>query len=395
MIYLDNAATTQMHEHVVREMLPYLYGDYGNPSALYKAGRTAQEAVRKARKQVADFLHTTPEHIVFTSGGSEGNNMILRGLADHLKDNGKTTIITTPVEHSSVLRVMDYLIKLGFDIRYLPVSTGGSVEIDHLEDYIDDTVGLFSVMYVNNETGAVNPIKEIARVCDAHGILFHSDCVQAAAAFDIDVVDLGVDFITMSAHKVHGPKGIGAVYIRDLRDTPYITPLVIGGKEQEGGLRGGTENVPGIVGFGKACELMKPPENFRPLFLYELSAALAKLHPEKFAGVYVNGTGNIANTILNIEVQGVDAETLVLLMDVNGVAVSAGSACHSHSMEPSHVLKAMGLSDSEARSSVRISASSFQTEKDIVDAAHIMAQCICKLVNMNAEHETQEDNDEG
>ena len=166
---------------------------------------------------------------------------------------------------------------------------------------------------------------------------------------------------------------------------------MIGGKEQEGGLRGGTENVPGIVGFGKACELMKPPEKFRSLFLYELSAALADLNPAKFAGIYVNGTGNIANTILNIEVQGVDAETLILLMDVNGVAVSAGSACHSHSIEPSHVLKAMGLSDSEARSSVRISASSFQTEKDIVDAAHIMAQCICKLVNLNAEHETQEE----
>ena len=391
MIYLDNAATTQMHEYVVREMLPYLYGDYGNPGAIYKMGRTAQEAVRKARKQVADFLHTTPEHIVFTSGGSEGNNMVLRGLADHLKENGKTTIVTTPIEHSSVLRVMDYLIKLGFDIRYLPVSTGGSVDISHIEDYIDDTVGLFSVMYVNNETGAVNQIKEIAQVCDAHGILFHSDCVQAAAAFDIDVEDIGVAFITMSAHKIHGPKGVGAIYIRDLRDTPYITPLVIGGKEQEGGLRGGTENVPGIVGFGKACELMKPPEKFRSLFLYELSAALADLNPAKFAGIYVNGTGNIANTILNIEVQGVDAETLILLMDVNGVAVSAGSACHSHSIEPSHVLKAMGLSDSEARSSVRISASSFQTEKDIVDAAHIMAQCICKLVNLNAEHETQEE----
>lgn len=385
MIYLDNAATTMMHEYVVRDMLPYLYGEYGNPSAIYKFGRTADAAVQKARQQVADFLHTTPEHIIFTSGGSEGNNTILRGVARYLKKIGKPTIVTTPIEHPSCLRVVDSLIKDGFYIRFLPITTQGIVDYTELENYIQDDVGLVSVMWVNNETGAINPVEDIARICHEKGILFHSDCVQAAAAFDINVEDAGFDFITLSSHKLHGPKGVGAIYVRDIENTEIMEPLIIGGQDQEFGRRGGTENVAGVVGFGRACELMEYPQNFRSLFLYELQSALAKYDQNAKYKIYVNGFDNTTGHILNLEIQDVDAETLVLLMDSQGVCISAGSACHSHSVEPSHVLKAMGLSDKEARCSVRISVSSYQSEEDIITAAHIMAGCIYNLIHADTE----------
>lgn len=381
MIYLDNAATTRPHEYVVRDMLPYLYGEYGNPSAVYKHGRKAADAVEGARAKVAKFLRTTPEHIVFTSGGSEGNNMVLRGLTGYLKSTGRQTIVTAPTEHPSVLRTLTSLIKDGFDIRFLPITTQGIVDMSEFDNYIQGDVGLVSVMYVNNETGAVNPVKEIAARCHERGILLHSDCVQAVAAFDVDVTDLELDFATLSAHKIHGPKGVGAVYIRHPK-LHLIDPLIIGGEEQEGGLRGGTENVPGIVGFGTACDLMEEPLNFRTLFLYELSEALKKQGSKH--RVYVNSSDNAVGNILNIEIEGIDAETLILAMDQYDVCLSAGSACHSKSVEPSHVLKAMGLSDEEARSSLRISASSDQTEQDIIDAAHIMAICIDKLDRIEA-----------
>lgn len=376
MIYLDNAATTRAHENVVRDMLPYLYGEYGNPSTLYGLGRKAESAIQKARQQVATFLHTTPDHIVFTSGGSEGNNMVIKGLVEHLQKTGRKTVVFSPTEHPSVLRNVDYLIKCGFYVRYLPVSTQGIVELDEVDNYISDDVGFMSVMYVNNETGAINPIKEIAEKCHNCGILLHSDCVQAAAAFDVNVADLNVDFATMSAHKIHGPKGVGAVYIRD-PELNLLDPLVIGGEEQEGGLRGGTENVAGIVGFGTACTVMEKPLDIRAPFLYELSEALNKLESQHH--IYINSSDNAVGNILNIEIEGVDAETLILMMDQMGVCISAGSACHSKNVESSHVLKAMGLSDVEARSSVRISSSSYQTEKDIIEAAHIMAECIDRL----------------
>lgn len=377
MIYLDNAATTRPHEYVVRDMLPYLYGEYGNPSAVYGFGRNASGAIDTAREKVARFLHTEPEHIVFTSGGSEGNAMVIRGLADYLEEIGRKTVVTQPTEHTSVLRNVDYLIKRGFDVRFLPITTQGFVDLSEIDHYIQPDVGLVSVMYVNNETGAINPIKEIVQKCHEAGILVHSDCVQAVAAFDVNVESLEIDFATMSGHKIHGPKGVGAVYIRDLAMKDDISPIILGGEDQEYGLRGGTENVPGIVGLGTACEVMKMPLNFRTLFLYELSEALKRQNCDH--RIYVNSSDSAVGNILNIEIQGIDAETLVMCMDVKGVCISAGSACHSKNVEPSHVLKSMGLLDSEARSSVRISASSDQTEQDIIEAAHIMAECIGQL----------------
>lgn len=377
MIYLDNAATTKPHEAVVQAMLPYLRDKYGNPSSVYQHGRSASEAVEEARRSVASFLHTAPEHIIFTSGGSEGNNMVLRGMMDYMRSQERTVVAMTPTEHPSIIRTADYLIKCGFDIRFLPVDTQGVVVLEELNDYIQDDVGLVSVMLVNNETGSINPIKEIAKRCHELGILVHSDCVQAVAAIDVNVNQLDVDFATMSSHKIHGPKGVGAVYVRDMKHKDRITPLVIGGEEQEYGLRGGTENVPGIVGFGKACELMSKPLSIRTTFLYELGEELTRLGSKH--RIYVNSPVSGVGHILNIEVEGIDAETLVLMMDVKGVCISAGSACHSKNVEPSHVLKAMGLSDAEARSSVRISSSSYQTEQEIIDAAHIMAECICQL----------------
>ena len=387
MIYLDNAATTATHPGVVREMCPYLNEEYGNPSSLHSVGRAACVAIEEARGHVADFLHTSPEHIIFTSGGSEGNNFVLRGLMDYLLQKQKTVVVTSPIEHPSVLRVMDYLAAHGFQIRYLPIdTTTGSVDAKELKNYISEEVGLVSVMYVNNETGAINPVKDIAELCRQVGALFHTDCVQAVAAFDVNIEEIGADFATMSAHKIHGPKGVGAVYIRDVDSFGRIIPLVIGGEDQERGLRGGTENVAGIVGFGKACCVFEPPKAFSKVFLHELGRCMQSYDPALFYSIYINGSGGVGN-ILNIEVAGVNAETLVLMMDAHGVCISAGSACHSNNSEPSHVLKAMGLSDDEARSSVRISTSSYQTEVEILNAAKIMADCIVQLLQLGGKKE--------
>lgn len=383
MIYLDNAATTQIDPIVLEAMLPYLREEYGNAGALYSIGRRAKDAVENARSQVARFINCKPEQIIFTSSGSEGNNLVMMGVAEYLKKNNKKGIAVSEIEHDSVIKSAEAsCIKHEFDCLFLPVTRDGFVEIDTIKNVVrDDRFGMASVMYVNNETGVINPVSEIADECHKNGVLFHTDCVQAAGGERIDVEKIGCDFLTISSHKIHGPKGVGAIYVRDINT---ISPIIYGGSEQEFGLRGGTENVAGIVGFGKACEaasryidddldgMMIKSSRFYEKLLYELSQYGQP-------GIHINGGKYVSGKTTNIRIDGVDAQTLLLMLDASGICISTGSACRSREIVPSRVLMAMGLTEEEARSSVRVSVSRMTTVNDIDVAARTMAKCILKL----------------
>ncbi len=387
MIYLDNAATTQTDPEVLNAMIPYMREQYGNPGALYAFGREAKKAVENARFQVADFIGAEPDQIIFTSGGTESNNMVFFSLANYLKSQGKNHIITSAVEHDSVLKsVQAMCIKHGFYKSTAGVDKHGCVSPNQVKAQITENTGIVSVMYVNNETGSENDIESIARICREKNIMFHTDCVQAAGCCKLDVNKIGCDFLSLSSHKLHGTKGCGALFVR----SKNLTPLIYGGVAQEFGLRGGTENVAAIVGFGKACELMKARIHeidiqtsiLKQVFYKELATALAS----KGLDSILNINGNLLikhGKILNISLKGVDSETLLLMLDVKGVCVSSGSACRSHESEPSHVLIAMGVPPDIARNSIRISFSKYNTEDEIVKAAKIIADCVEVLYDGN------------
>lgn len=374
MIYLDSAATTPVSDEVYEAMLPWLKGNFGNPGSMYKAGRDAKLAIDKARGQVARLFNARPENIIFTSGGSEGNSFAFHAAAERLEASGKKHILVSAVEHDSVMRAAQSLTKRGFLVDYLPVCRGGSVRFDTVKQAITPETGLISIMYVNNETGAINLLNDVGQLCSENGILFHTDCVQAAGFLSIDVESIRCDYATASAHKFHGPKGVGCVYIRE---PEYAVPMIHGGHEQEFSLRGGTENVPGIVGMGEAAEIavntiIDTQEllwDYRIKFWQKLSDELGDL-------IHLNGQWLAPSKVLNVRVDGIDADTLVLAMDSSGVCVSAGSACRSHELEPSETLVAMGLTADEARNSVRISFSSMNTMDDIINAGDTFVNCV-------------------
>ena len=381
MIYLDNAATTRAAPEVLEAMLPYLTERFGNPGSLYTLGRQAAAAVDTARAQTARLFSCSPGHVIFTSGGSEGNNLVIKGLLDHLLSRGKTHMILSATEHDSLIHAAQSLTKHGFYITFVKPGQDGSITADIVEKEIRQETGFVSVMYANNETGAVNDIKAIGELCKAHSVLFHSDCVQAAGQFNIDVEAFCLDFATVSSHKIHGPKGIGAVYCRDMS---LLEPLLCGGSEQEFGLRGGTENVPGIVGFGKACELavdhreenMIAVTSNKQFFIRSLFEFLPYESPLE-AGIHYNGYSYVnQGKVVSLRIDNVSGDTLILMMDAFGVCISAGSACRSHESEPSRVLLANGLTPDGARSTVRISFSKYDTQKELREAARIMANCI-------------------
>lgn len=385
MIYLDAAATTPLDPRALRDMMPYLTSEYGNPGMLYQLGRTTAQAVDKARKQVAEFINASPEQIVFTSGGSEANNLALRGVCDYLKSQGRTHILISAVEHDSVLRAAQALAKDGFDVEYLPVSSDCVVSAAAVEATIKPQTGLVSVMYVNNETGAVDPIEDIGAICMKRGVLFHTDCVQAAGCHLIDVVKIGCDLLSISSHKICGPKGVGALYVKD---RAKLSPIISGGPEQEFGLRGGTENVPGIVGFGKACEISTASlhedciwvSTLKQRFFTALNDALSANGEDGI--LHVNGPSPVTpGKTLNIRIDGVDGQTLLLMLDGLGVYLSAGSACCSHEIEPSHILTAMGLTKEQARSSIRVSFYRMNTAEEVVKAAGDIAESV-RLLKM-------------
>ena len=397
MIYLDNSATTPIHPEVLKAMMPYLKGGYGNAGAVYRIGRESAKAIQKAREQVAQLFNASADQIVFTSGGSEGNNMVFSyGMRCMLEERGKKHVVISQIEHDSIYEAATHMfkpsgkadIKDDFYTQIIQTKSDGTVDVKHLEALLDEdeSIGLVSVMYVNNETGAVNPINHIGEICRERGIMFHTDCVQAAGCHAIDTNTIGCDFATISGHKIHAPKGIGAIYIKD---KTLDRSLIYGGANQEFGLRGGTENVAGIVGLGKACDLICSDFGtqrvtislLKRLFYGNMISYLKEANLED--KIHVNGAsvGDVGKT-LNLRVENIDSETLLLMLDAKGVCISAGSACHSHKSEPSRVLPAMGLSDDEARDSVRISFSSTNTPAEVEEAASIFSSCIEALAGL-------------
>lgn len=381
MIYLDNAATTQVAPLVLKEMMPYLTDEYGNPGTIYSLGRKAADAVALARQRVADFIGASPEQIIFTSGGSEANTIAIRRTTKYLESIGKNMVLTSSVEHDSILRSVDDILSLTVGVDEFCV-----VHTDSVRQMLEECngIGLVSIMYTNNETGSVNNVSEIGKLCAEYGVLFHTDCVQAAGCQPIDVNEIKCDFLSLSSHKIHGTKGVGALFAKNKE---LLTPQIYGGALQEFGLRSGTENVAGIVGFGKACELamlgreeyMATVSYYRRTFYNALLSALSSKNLDNV--VSINGIPiDTDGKTLNIRIENVDAETLLLMLDSRGVFISAGSACRSHESKPSHVLLAMGLTPDQARDSVRVSFSEFNTNADVVEAAKIMAECISSLM---------------
>lgn len=374
MIYLDSAATTPVSDRVFAAMTPWLKENYGNPGSLYSIGREARRAVEDARSKVARLFNAKPENIVFTSGGSEGNSMAFRAAAERLRDTEKKHVIVSSVEHDSVLRAAESLTKYGFHVTYLPVCSGGSVKIDVLKAAITPETGLVSVMYVNNETGSINILDDIGKLCVDNGILFHTDCVQAAGFLAIDVEKIQCDYATASAHKFHGPKGIGCIYVKEL---DKAEPIIYGGHAQEHGIRGGTENVASIVGMGEAADEALLSLIDTQVYLWNLKIRFWEgITKELGDTVHLNGRWLAPSKVINFRIDGVDADSVVMSMDACGMYISAGSACRSLELEPSHVLMSMGLSKGEARSSVRVSFSNMNSPEEVDAAVGCLARCV-------------------
>jgi len=359
-IYLDYAATTPMDERVVQAMLPYMTQQFGNPSSLHVFGREARQAVARARRQVAMLLGAQPEEIFFTSGGSESDNWALRGLAAANRSRGRH-IITTAVEHHAVLNTCRQMERQGWRVTYLPTDRAGQVSLASLQAAMDEDTVLVSIMTANNEVGTLPPIADLAAYTRQHHVLFHTDAVQAVGHIPIAVEALSVDALSLSAHKLYGPKGIGVLYLR--RGTA-IEPLIAGGA-QERDLRAGTENVPGIVGLGCAAALAGEE---LPLEMQRLRGLRDALQHgvEAIEGAWINGslTDRLPGN-LNFGIAGIDAESLLIQLDLAGFAVSAGSACSAGSLEPSAVLTAMGQRPDQAGSAIRVTLGRWTTQTDI------------------------------
>ena len=372
--YFDNNATTRVAPEVVDAMIPFLREHWGNPSSVYSFGKQVARQVETAREKVAALVNAEPREIVFTSCGTESNNSALHSaLVTHSQ---KRHVITTAVEHSANLKFCGHLQKMGFDITLLPVESDGGLDIHLLEKSIRPDTAIVSVMWANNETGVLFPIEEIAAICRSKGVLFHTDAVQTPGKLKIDVKELGVDFLSLSAHKLYAPKGIGLLYVK--RRTKY-QPYVMGGG-QERGRRGGTENVAHIVGFGRAAELALvnlPAEN---VHIRALRDKLEHWILKNISGATRNGAKEprLPNTA-NIAFDGIEAEGILMLLDQLGICVSSGSACTSGSLDPSHVLLAMGCSPARARGSVRFSLGIYNTEADVDYLLEHLPPIIAKL----------------
>ena len=355
-IYLDNAASTPIRDEVFQEMIPFLTNNFGNPSSLHFLGRESKKAIKNARRQICDLIGCSLSEIVFTSGGTEANNLAIKGIAGLVRDNMKNekNIITTEIEHDAILECMRDLQELGFKITYLPVSKDGLVSIDKLNDAISKSTILVSIMMANNEIGTIQNIKELVKITKDKNskILFHSDAVQGIGKIPINVREIGIDTMSISSHKINGPKGIGALF---LKNGVKIKPILHGGG-QENEIRSGTENVAGIVGFGKACEIAR--ENLLKNIdrLYFLRDYLIEKVSREINNSKLNGSlkYRLPNNI-NFTFTGINGEDLVMKLDENNICVSTGSACSTNRHKPSHVLKAIGCSYEEITGSLRIS----------------------------------------
>jgi len=378
-IYADNAATTQMSQRVLEAMLPYLMGEYGNPSSIYSLGRSARVAVETAREQAAAVLGCLPGEIYFTSCGSESDNWAIKGAAEKMAAKGKKHIITSAFEHHAVLHTCKHLEKLGWQVTYLPVGPEGIVNPADVEAALREDTALVSIMYANNEIGTIQPVPEIAAVCKAHGVYFHTDAVQAVGNVPINVKAQNIDLLSLSGHKLHAPKGIGILYMKNGIGLPNF----IDGGAQERNKRAGTENVASIVGLGKALEeaafqMEKRNERVRAM-RDKLIDGLLTIPRTRLNGSREHRLpGNV-----NISFEGVEGESLLLMLDLKGIAASSGSACTSGSLDPSHVLLALGLPHEVAHGSLRLSINEWNTPEDIDYILQVIPEIITRLRSMS------------
>lgn len=382
-IYADNAATTKVAPEVVDAMLPYFTETYGNPSSIYNEGRTARVAVEKAREQVANAIGASPKEIYFTGSGSEADNWALRSTARALSKKGNH-IITSAVEHHAVLHTCQDLEKQGFEVTYLPVDKYGMVSPDDVKAAIKDTTIIISIMFANNEIGTIMPIAEIGKIAKDAGVVFHTDAVQAVGNVEIDVKAMNIDMLSLTAHKFHGPKGCGALYVRQgVKLMSFIT-----GGAQERMRRAGTENVPGIVGLGKAIELATANIKEKQEKLIALRDRYIKKVLETVPYSRLNGhpTQRLAGNA-NISFEYIEGEGLLLSLDMKGIAASSGSACTSGSLDPSHVLLAIGLKHEQAHGSLRTSFGEDTTVEDIDYMVDAIAEIVARLRSMSPLYE--------
>ena len=361
--YFDYNATTPIDGEVYKEMIPYLTDYYGNPSSSYYIGRQTKDKIERIRYEISQYFNMKPEGVYFTSSGSEADNMILKGISVANKDKGKH-IITTKIEHSAILNTCEFLEKQGYDITYLDVTPEGVIDIKELENAIREDTILISIMYVNNEIGTIEPIKEIAEIAHKHNIIFHTDAVQAIGEIRINVEEMGIDCMSISGHKIYAPKGIGMAYIK-----PGIKfePLIHGGM-QEFHSRGGTENIANIVALGKAIKILDETIDTNEEKMKELQEYTLKKINSILSGydyILNGGFENRASNNISISFKDIDGESLLLALDLEGIYLSSGSACHSDSTEPSHVLKAIGVPEEYANGTLRISFGKYTTKKDI------------------------------
>ena len=377
-IYFDNAATTPLDSEVLQKMLPYFTDVFGNADSPHAVGRKAMNAVDCARDEIAALINAKKNEVYFTSGGTEADNWAILGGARAKRAQGKTQIVISAVEHHAVLSAAQQLEKEGFTVEYLPVNEGGRVALNDMERLISDRTALVCLMAANNETGVLQPIAEAEKLAHTYGALFFTDAVQAAPYMPLDVKQINADMLSFSAHKFYGPKGIGVLYIKG----GVKVEKLIGGGEQERGLRGGTVNVPSVVGLAAAYQKTRAEMDeanakiarLRQLFLQEIAC---------LDGVSRNGTDeNVLPSVLNLRFAGVENTAFLFNMDLNGVCLAAGSACASASVKPSHVLTAMGLTDGQAKESVRFSFGKNNTEEEVIKGARLTVEIVRKLRGM-------------
>jgi len=373
LIYLDNAASTQIHSDVLDSMLPFLKEQYGNPSSIHRYGRLSRKAIHKARKQIASLINADPAEILITSGGTESNNTVLIGISSQFPDS---QIITSSIEHDAILEPCKKLISNGFQVNYLSVDKSGIINTMDLKNIISKKTSLVSIMFGNNEVGTIQPISEIVKICHKNKVVFHTDAVQAVGKVAIDVKELGVDLLSISSHKLHGPKGVGALYIKD---GVKIDPVILGGG-QEFRLRSGTENVASIVGFGQACEIAQNNLIENNSLIKKLQTLLVKRVLDEIPEVTFNGhseyrlSNNAHFTFL-----GVNGEDLIIKLDEYGVAASTGSACSVNTQKASHVLESMGFSLEQITGSLRLTVGIFNTENEINKTVDILKKVVEEL----------------
>lgn len=389
-IYVDNAATTRLKKEVIDEMMPYLESEYGNPSSIYKFASNSKRAIENARQKIVNAFNADPKEIIFTSGASEADNWAIKGIAYSMKDKGNH-IITTKIEHHAVLHTTEFLEKNGFRVTYLDVDENGLIDLNQLKNAICDKTILISIIFANNEIGTIQPIKEIGEIAKEHNILFHTDAVQAVGNVKIDVKELNIDLMSVTAHKIYGPKGVGALYVKKgVKLFPYIH-----GGGQEKGRRAGTENVAGIVGFGKAMELAVSNIDKKAEKISKLRDLYIDTVLKEIPYVRLNGhrTQRLCNNA-NISFRFIEGEALLLSLDLVGICASSGSACTSGSLDPSHVLLAIGLPHEIAHGSLRITFGDFNTEEEVYYIIEKLKEIVARLRAMSPLYESVERNKE-